>query len=555
MLITLHTVAPKLRFGPYEDKMMYGRVTTKYASPNYVSEQCQTPMRTDDASEKHENGITCLNIVHAGQAYYSLAHYLETWTAISNAGGDSPTDLKQRPVPVGMLYDNTTVTGSWIDIRNVTDESHKAGRIVNNVTLAMPHAGIFDAARDPRNDIMQPEGLEGLGEYTIYASLPSPSVNVLCASLNAAELGPFIATNWHNSTSNVTDIPFYPDPLNKTTVDEIFGFGKRYGSQNVTRVPPIFPKLPADFNTVLNDTGWYADSIYLVGRSNSRDAPRPYVLCSLRSSLYPNCSTRYNVTFSGSMLSAHCDDDSDPQRYIRHHPEAPYGWVEPDWKNIASTWSETVALKAGDVNANASTARLLTQLILNSDNLDSALPSFAEALAALAGSTLLMSARGAPFIHNWTYGVGELSIPQYQSFNTSMRRQLYQSGSLQSWQGIFYVVLALVFLTNIFCLISLLATSGQVTDFTELQNLFSLSINSPPSRRLAGSCGGGPEKNHLMVKWYVNMQGEHVFLENVEEEEDPGSGLGGEQMEEESPIVARYSALSKRGSGYFWDRA
>lgn len=55
-----------------------------------------------------------------------------------------------------MLYDNTTVKGTWTEVTNMTELSQKWKRTVNNVTMAMPHSGIVKAARDPRNDIVQP---------------------------------------------------------------------------------------------------------------------------------------------------------------------------------------------------------------------------------------------------------------------------------------------------------------------------------------------------------------------------------------------------------------
>lgn len=65
-----------------------------------------------------------------------------------------------------MLYDNTTVTGTWVATNqsNVTMAFGKYNRIINNVTMSMPHAGVFSAAHDPKNGILQPEDLAGLGE-------------------------------------------------------------------------------------------------------------------------------------------------------------------------------------------------------------------------------------------------------------------------------------------------------------------------------------------------------------------------------------------------------
>ena len=68
-----------------------------------------------------------------------------------------------------MLYDNTTVTGTWIDIQDMTELSSKYGqRIINNITMAMPHSAVFTAARDPLNQIMQPETLDVRTTFTSF---------------------------------------------------------------------------------------------------------------------------------------------------------------------------------------------------------------------------------------------------------------------------------------------------------------------------------------------------------------------------------------------------
>lgn len=61
-----------------------------------------------------------------------------------------------------MLYDNITVKGSWINLvkdQNMTVLSQNYSKIVNNITMAMPHPGILAAARDPINSILQPQDL------------------------------------------------------------------------------------------------------------------------------------------------------------------------------------------------------------------------------------------------------------------------------------------------------------------------------------------------------------------------------------------------------------
>lgn len=153
-----------------------------------------------------------------------------------------------------MLFDNTTVTGSWIqtDTSDLTAAFNKHSRIVNNVTMSMPHAGVFSAAHDAKNGILQPEDLAGVGEYSVRASVVSPTINVLCVNINATELSPLVYTEWPYAKYLDSDIPNQKLPwsgyedevqlqpgqtwLNKTVVDDIFEWGALYARQ-----PPVFP--------------------------------------------------------------------------------------------------------------------------------------------------------------------------------------------------------------------------------------------------------------------------------------------------------------------------
>ena len=55
-----------------------------------------------------------------------------------------------------MLYDNTTVTGSWVNNTDMADLKARYNRTANNITMAMPHSGVIAAARDPLNGITPP---------------------------------------------------------------------------------------------------------------------------------------------------------------------------------------------------------------------------------------------------------------------------------------------------------------------------------------------------------------------------------------------------------------
>jgi len=173
----------------------------------------------------------------------------------------------------------------------------------------------------------------------------------------------------------------------------------------------------------------------------------------------------------------------------------------------------------------------------------------------MAGHTLLLSTKDASFYHYWNYTSDSLSQGIYQPFNASLASQQYTSGTTQAWQGMFYIVLLLVFATNVFCLVYFFLRSGLVTDYTEPQNLFALAVNSPPSQNLHGSCGAGPEGEQLNVDWHVQREERsgHFFIREGErgvrhrkqrdlgvEMYSPGGG------KRERVRVDSYSRLSER---------
>lgn len=184
--------------------------------------------------------------------YHNYQQYLTRWAAIGTNGTGS-SDLATRPPGFALLNDNTTITAPFIEAyeSNMTEIFGRTGIIVNNVSMAMPHVGVVQASSDPINGIMQPEDLDGLGIYSVRASVPSPVVRTLCISANASDLAPFIYDTWEDAEKpvNVTIWPdqlAYSDPfLNGTKYDDIFQWGEAYGS---SKWPPVFPKLPSNYN-------------------------------------------------------------------------------------------------------------------------------------------------------------------------------------------------------------------------------------------------------------------------------------------------------------------
>jgi hypothetical protein len=87
--------------------------------------------------------------------FHNFQQYRSDWDKFIAEG-----NITGRPNPVGLLYDNTTVIGSWMHPHNMTELSARHGRIINNITMAMPHAGVFAAAREPINGIRQPQDMD-----------------------------------------------------------------------------------------------------------------------------------------------------------------------------------------------------------------------------------------------------------------------------------------------------------------------------------------------------------------------------------------------------------
>ena len=182
-----------------------------------------------------------------------------------------------------------------------------------------------------------------------------------------------------------------PNSLIPTAVDDLFGF-------NEIETHPIFPTLPQAYNTVFNysSSPYGHESVYLLATS----ATEAYTLCSIRVVISPNCSTEYNASMSGGSLTSHCQPKN-LNSYIRSQPEAPNvnsAWSK-DWISVAAEWGMSLSLNDGIFDGASSNARLLTQLIPTTAALNPSLPSISEALAVLAGCTLMLSSQGAPFIH------------------------------------------------------------------------------------------------------------------------------------------------------------
>ena len=536
---TTALVQPQLRFLSWQSRTLQGLVRAQFANIYYVHDQCHTPASVDP--DKANRTSTCSMIEHSAMAYHNYYTYLGMWNDYS-VQSNASTSLSDRPPGFALYNDTVTVTAPWVQPDNPATSYRDTGIIINNVSLAFPHVGVVTAAQDPINRIMQPSDLEGIGVYNIRASVPSPVIHAMCATMAEEQLYPLIATDWLNAHLSAlgpnTDFPTaYSDPYRyangtnaSTALHEIFQWGEQYGDH---KWPPIFPRIPGTYNTVMNgtvNTTWGREAIYILGNAlPAADSNENYFLCQLQVSLEPNCYTRYNATGTGGTLDAVCDDSAGKLQYSDSAPASLRGnaTLDQEWPNVATDWGESLAFDTGPVDNGAATARLLTQLVLQQPVLSPNAPSAAEALAVMAGCTLLQSSQDAPFVNdkwNYTQGVTNESVleqPVYQYFHASVRAQQYASGGTKTIQYVFFPVLLGVFVLSACAMAYFACHRHWYTDFSEPSNLFSLAVNSPPSDALAASCATGPKGKDYAMAWRLAEDEGRVYVKShVPEDSD-----------------------------------
>lgn len=487
-----------------------------------------------------------------------LIRWNDTWVETS--------DLAKRPIPVATLFDDTTVEGSWIQTQQVTASSPNDKRIVHNVSMAFPHAGVLAAAQNPINDITQPSHsnvrssllnfmstsltvTQPLLDYFVSASVLSPALNVMCSNVTKSESSRLVYSEWpdakgkeiNSETWPPSNITFAKEPYvtNRSELDDVFEFGQEYN-----RARPIFPKYPKPYNVVLAYTTSATDSVYILATSPTNT----YMMCSMRAFLYSKCSTKYYARSGGAELISDCEPDSNSLRYDKSFPQAPNDLIVPQWSVVALEWAQAVGLGSGINDNNGAAGRQLTQLIPTSQTLNPSLPSLAEAIGVLAGCTLLISSLEAPFDHHWNNSDLALSPPRLGQFNASIDALKYMSGGTKSWQMVLYPILILTFLINCGCLFHFarrfFARDGAlIIDFTEPQNAFALAMNSPPSQSLAGACGAGPSKAQMRSRWNIKHDAKHVHYylssgpDEAEVEEECDKPRSEQTSAKTSPVV------------------
>ncbi|KAH8637869.1 hypothetical protein IG631_05639 [Alternaria alternata] len=218
-------VQPVSQQSDWRTKSMRGLVQTDFANIGYMEELC--PMSNLYGKN---GGQICMEIDNAGKTYHNVAQYIGKWANMVKAGESFSTVQRDRPAWIGIPYPNTTLVPQWVNVVDTAEVSRRYRRVINNVTLALPHVGVSNAARDKRNIMPQPETSDTIEAYSLWATVLSPVMNVLCVHLNQSELEPIVYEAWSNndvvnltSWGNTPGIRDNATTTSRTVVDELFG--------------------------------------------------------------------------------------------------------------------------------------------------------------------------------------------------------------------------------------------------------------------------------------------------------------------------------------------
>lgn len=407
-------VQPILKESEWHDRTLAGIVYTDFANMLRVQKMCMTPIRTDPEYV----GSTCTQMQHAGRSLYNQAEFLADWNAITQTPNVT-SDQSKRPARIALPYANATLVPQWIGNINTTELSRKFQRVINNVSLALPHVGVVNSVHEQRNSMPLSTDSNSVQPFLVWASVPSPVMNVLCVHMNKTELSPIVYDSWNNETVNSTtwtpaEQMSLATTTNNTVVDDIFGWTKK---DQVTMLdyPPVFSRYPKDYNTIVNNTSyaWGRPAIYMLGQGGlgtGLNQTGEYPLCRFQVNIMPECSTLFSASAVGSTAEARCEGRAEDMAYLQTMKNATRRVGLANWRDVGFDWSISVSLGTGILDGEGSVSRALMHLMLKSGNLDPEhpdvnldplLPSLAETLAILASDTLVLSWQDAPFTMFW----------------------------------------------------------------------------------------------------------------------------------------------------------
>ncbi|UPK89678.1 hypothetical protein LCI18_000613 [Fusarium solani-melongenae] len=170
----------------------------------------------------------------AHMALYCLGQelkYQSTRDFLAFSRGD---DLLARLVGKTLLHDKVTMLATRVDteFRDFVALYERWGRIVDNVTMSLPHPSVWAASRFAENKILQPEDLSNAGGFSIDAAVVSPTLNTLCVNMEEDELAPLVYAQFPDNEKDGFERWAQQELSewdNSTIVDDVFRWGTKYG--------------------------------------------------------------------------------------------------------------------------------------------------------------------------------------------------------------------------------------------------------------------------------------------------------------------------------------
>ncbi|RSL69907.1 hypothetical protein CEP53_002028 [Fusarium sp. AF-6] len=519
-------VSPKLKYGEWETRELTAVVHSYYGNFADAGVRCLGDSRfyheaKDEPPEVLiDNGILCLGHELNYQSTGDLIAFLRDDDPDAAIERIAKVNNIPRPALYTILHDKVTILATRVDTEfsDVASLYERWGRIIDNVTVSIPHPGVWSASRFPDNKILQPEGLSNIGSFSIKASVVSPTLNTLCVNMDEDELAPVVYTMFPHGGENgdfeiwaLTEMTQWD---NSTVVDDVFRWGSKYGRRR-----PFFGALPERRQIVYHEASFFYerpdDAGYLLAHLGEPGAE--YTLCQMRSWLSTDCSTHLDVFgLAKPIMRAHCGDDSDPYRYDPSVYKSSNRIKVPElWSVMLDEWRKGVKLEQPFGDTFFGFTHILTSAILQPPVLVPKDYTISKFLSVMLLSTLSLSAVDSQLRHTWDHDLGEdfsfvnssnlvSDLNATETFRAAVRSQEYTSGHTENWQRFFYLVLALTFALNSLCLVNLFRWFGLIDDITEPQNHFSLAMSSPQSSRMDSSYPDGPEKQHWESSWRVS---------------------------------------------------
>jgi hypothetical protein len=132
---------------------MRGMVKASFANESYLETSYRSSLVSPHTQKADRNFMI---VVYSSRGSDSWNTYLTAWNNFGNRYPGKPSQ-SQRLAP-WTLDKNTQgqTNGSWVQSIDMQEAFNRFGRVVHNVTLAIPHPGILEVARNSSNSIAQP---------------------------------------------------------------------------------------------------------------------------------------------------------------------------------------------------------------------------------------------------------------------------------------------------------------------------------------------------------------------------------------------------------------